>query len=76
MTPPMPSDCTSAHAFPRTDEQRQNELRRIEARFAHQAAQGLGAAEAAKAMYGEWHLIRTVTLGRGGALTTPRARIE
>ena len=38
----------AAYALARADEQRQDELRRVEVRFAHQAAQGFGGAQAAE----------------------------
>jgi hypothetical protein len=43
------------HAFARTDEQRQNELRRIETRFADEVAQPASGAQAAQAVSGERH---------------------
>ncbi len=43
------------HAFAGADEQRQDELRRMEMGFAHQAAHGFGGAQAAQAYGGKGH---------------------
>ena len=43
----------SAHAFARADEQRQDEMRRIELGFAHQASHRFGRAQAAHSMNGK-----------------------
>ena len=51
----------AADALARADEQRQDELRRVEARLAHQAAHGFGGAQAAQTMGREMALTRIVT---------------